>query len=395
MPTRHHTLAQPAAAPITQGQLLRIASAAAVGVTVLLIVVATVAPGVRAGALLAAVLFAATAAVAALLGRDAPVPPQSSTAAAGLDDSVWVPVEEVGAAPASSWDTALSAALADGHALPVSVASVVFPRPNTPDSALGEEHERQLRVMAVRWRETLRPGDHLARLGADHFALVLRCCGPDATPAVLERLRRSAPEASTLIAGVATWDGAETPQELMMRAEADRAIQPGSGLAGALEDPRRLAAVERTGLLHAADRRFDDAAGSIAWLLGVQAVTIALYDATTQRLIGEHGAIAAGFPETGQDAAGALCREVVESGRPLVVSDVERHPTMAALPAAAEFGVGACAAVPLIDPSGLVLGTICAVSLGHHSWSTDDMTLLRRSAARIADRIGERRATAR
>ncbi|MFT4035168.1 MAG: GAF domain-containing protein [Patulibacter sp.] len=392
MPTRHHSLTHPAPARIQQPQSLRIASSAAIGVAVLLVVVAAAAPSARTGALGAATAFGVLAAVAALIGRDDAAAEARHEAP---HDSIWVPVEEVGAAPASTWDGALATALADEHALPVSVASVVFPRPNTTDSALGAEHERQLQVMAVRWRETLRPGDHLARLGDDHFALVLRGCGPDATPAVLERLRRSAPEASTLIAGVATWDGAEAPAALMMRAEADRSVQPGSGLAGALEDPRRLAAVVRTGLIGGDRHRFDESAESVAWLLGTPGVVITLYDAEAQHLIGGHGELAAGFPVAGRPAVETLCRDVVESGRPLVVSELDRHAALGEQAVTKELGLHSCAAVPIIDPSGLVLGTVCAVSTDYHRWSTDDMTLLRRSAARVASVIGERRAAPR
>lgn len=393
MPTRHHTLPRPGPQRIQQPQSLRILSSAAIGVAILLVLVAALTPSARTGALGAATALSVLAAVAALIGRD-----ESSGDAdeASHRDNIWVPVEEVGAAPAATWDAALAAALADEHALPVSVASVVFPAPNSTDSALGAEHERQLQVMAVRWRETLRPGDHLVRLGHDHFALVLRSCGPDATPAVLERLRRSAPEASTLIAGVATWDGDESPAELMMRAEGDRSVQPGSGLAGALEDPRRLAAVLRTGLIErAAERPFDESAESVAWLLGTPGVIITLYDASEQHMIGGYGELADSFPPDGRSALDTLCRDVVESGRPLVVSELDRHATLSQQPVTTELGLNACASVPLIDPSGLVLGTICAVSTECHRWSTDDLTLMRRAAARVAGVIGERRATPR
>lgn len=393
MPTRHSTLTPPPTHAIQGPQALRTASAAALAFALLLLAVAAAAPGSRAGALVVAVGLGAVSLLAGLAARGDGTPDEHHID--GVDAAVWVPVEEVGAAPAASWDHALLSALSDAQSHPISVVSVVFPRPNTVDSALNDEHERQLQVMAVRWRETLRPGDHLARLGADHFALVLRSCGPDATPAVLERLRRTAPEASTLIAGVATWDGVESPSQLMLRAEEDRAIQPGSGLAGALEDPRRLEAALRSGLIERGERPFDGSAASVAWLLGAPIVTIALYDATTQHLIGDHGALAAGFPAAGQPAMNAICREVVESGRPLVVTDIARHPTLSLLPSTSDLGARSCAAVPIIDPSGLVLGTVCAISTGHHRWSTDDLTLLRRAAARVAHVVGERRASAR
>jgi GAF domain-containing protein len=56
----------------------------------------------------------------------------------------------------------------------------------------------------------------------------------------------------------------------------------------------------------------------------------------------------------------SFCQHVVESRRPLVVSDAREHPKLRDNVAIRDLGVIAYAGVPLITPTGQVLGTLCA-----------------------------------
>ena len=67
------------------------------------------------------------------------------------------------------------------------------------------------------WTGALREGDFLARLGGDEFAVIMPGCSAPQASAVLSRLIGATPDAVS--AGVAQWDGAETADELVARAD--------------------------------------------------------------------------------------------------------------------------------------------------------------------------------
>jgi diguanylate cyclase len=79
-----------------------------------------------------------------------------------------------------------------------------------------------LRGAAQAWRQQLRPTDLLARYGGEEFTLVLPSCDASAACLLVERLRPPVPDRQTFSAGVATWDGHESPEQLLGRA--DRAL---------------------------------------------------------------------------------------------------------------------------------------------------------------------------
>jgi diguanylate cyclase (GGDEF)-like protein len=92
--------------------------------------------------------------------------------------------------------------------------------------AFNDEHghlagDRQLTACAVAWQTQLRPGDVLARLGGEEFAVLLNGCTlPDAT-AVIERLRGATPGRQTCSAGLVERHDDEPAETLMARADAE------------------------------------------------------------------------------------------------------------------------------------------------------------------------------
>lgn len=77
-----------------------------------------------------------------------------------------------------------------------------------------------LRAAAQGWLKHLRPTDMLARYGGEEFTLVLPACGSDQAATLVSRLRSVMPDRQTFSAGIATWNGAETTDELVQRADA-------------------------------------------------------------------------------------------------------------------------------------------------------------------------------
>jgi diguanylate cyclase (GGDEF)-like protein len=70
------------------------------------------------------------------------------------------------------------------------------------------------------WQQELRPGDLLARLGGEEFALAMVGSDMLTAHAVLERLRRLVPNAQTCSAGLAHHQPGDTAETLLQRADA-------------------------------------------------------------------------------------------------------------------------------------------------------------------------------
>ena len=80
--------------------------------------------------------------------------------------------------------------------------------------------DRLLKQAAAAWREQLRTTDVLARYGGEEFAVVLPACSLDEALPIVERLREATPLGESCSAGVAAWDGEETADTLVARADA-------------------------------------------------------------------------------------------------------------------------------------------------------------------------------
>ena len=79
--------------------------------------------------------------------------------------------------------------------------------------------DRLLKQATSAWCEQLRSSDMLARYGGEEFAVLLPGCTLRDAEALLERLRAAMPEEQTVSAGVACWDGSESAEELVGRAD--------------------------------------------------------------------------------------------------------------------------------------------------------------------------------
>jgi diguanylate cyclase (GGDEF)-like protein len=79
--------------------------------------------------------------------------------------------------------------------------------------------DRLLKGAAAAWQEGIRTVDLLARYGGEEFILLLPHAEQPEAIELTDRLRSATPLGQTFSAGVATWDGAETSDDLVNRAD--------------------------------------------------------------------------------------------------------------------------------------------------------------------------------
>jgi diguanylate cyclase (GGDEF)-like protein len=82
--------------------------------------------------------------------------------------------------------------------------------------------DRLLKSAASAWLEQVRATDKLARYGGEEFILLFAGTGLADATVLVDRLRPVTPLGQTFSAGVAEWNGSETSDELIARA--DRAL---------------------------------------------------------------------------------------------------------------------------------------------------------------------------
>jgi diguanylate cyclase (GGDEF)-like protein len=118
-----------------------------------------------------------------------------------------------------AWDSALARAFASSSAITLAMLDLDnFKAFN--DSYGHPAGDRLLRATAAAWREQLRGGDLLARIGGEEFGLLICDVSPGTAYEVVERLRGAIPEQRTASAGLAMRADGESAEALVARADA-------------------------------------------------------------------------------------------------------------------------------------------------------------------------------
>jgi diguanylate cyclase (GGDEF)-like protein len=120
-----------------------------------------------------------------------------------------------------AWDSHLKRSLAGDRR--IAIAMLDFDHFKAFNDSYGHPAgDRLLKEAAAAWRDQLRDGDLLARVGGEEFALILVDCDIETATDVIERLRASMPQGRTCSAGLAVRAAGESAEAIITRA--DRAL---------------------------------------------------------------------------------------------------------------------------------------------------------------------------
>jgi diguanylate cyclase (GGDEF)-like protein len=118
------------------------------------------------------------------------------------------------------WDVQVEHAFADPGNRPICVALLDIDRFKAFNDSHGHlSGDRLLKEAAAGWRDSLRAGDILARYGGEEFAVLLPACDLEHAHVIVDRLRSAMPGEQTCSAGIAQWNGHETPEAAIRRAD--------------------------------------------------------------------------------------------------------------------------------------------------------------------------------
>jgi len=130
-----------------------------------------------------------------------------------------------GVANRRAWEDGLPTMLENARAAgqPFAVAMLDLDHFKRYNDTRGHQAGDELLVqVAASWSAQLRPGDLLARVGGEEFALALPGCDVPAARGLADRLRLAMPDGQTCSIGIAAWRVGE--QDVALVARADRAL---------------------------------------------------------------------------------------------------------------------------------------------------------------------------
>ncbi|MFJ7074303.1 GAF domain-containing protein [Streptomyces sp. NPDC098781] len=167
------------------------------------------------------------------------------------------------------------------------------------------------------------------------------------------------------------------------------------------EAPARARRLLRLGWGDHADPALDVFAGHLAELTGAPYAMV--------NFIGENGQFFAGLharprvtltraddakPELGRhmERDHGFCPHVVVRRKALVLEDVCDYPRFAGNPVVDEFGIRSYMGAPLIDSTGMALGTVCVVDVEPRPWGRAGLETIKASAVDLVTRLERREA---
>lgn len=143
-------------------------------------------------------------------------------------------------------------------------------------------------------------------------------------------------------------------------------------------NPARLASLHRSGMMDSpASVDFDRTARLAARILDAPVALVSFVDDVRQFFKAQYGLSGQAAEDRGTPLDQSMCRYVVDTGEPFIVSDTANSSGLKDHPAITELDVAAYAGVPICAPDGSVLGSFCAIDHKPHDWTDEDLATLK------------------
>lgn len=176
------------------------------------------------------------------------------------------------------------------------------------------------------------------------------------------------------------------------------------------EAPEREERLRTLGLGEHPDPGLDAFAGRLAEITGAPYSMVNFIDQNRQFFAGLHTPASKGLPvslpvagEPGPPPASVpsagfrymardhgYCPHVVVRRKALVLEDVRDFPRFAGNPIVDEIGIRSYLGAPLIDRTGIALGTVCVVDTEPRTWGRAGLETIKSMAAELMDQIRHR-----
>lgn len=166
------------------------------------------------------------------------------------------------------------------------------------------------------------------------------------------------------------------------------------------EAPSRVRRLRQLGLGERPDAAFDAFADRLAEVTEAPYSMVNFIDEQQQFFAGLHTPQGPGAQT--EDGAGPVgvsrymardhgyCPHVVVRCKALVLEDVCDFPRFAGNPVVDEIGIRSYLGAPLIDRTGMVLGTVCVVDTEPHPWGRAGLATIKSLAAELIEQIDRR-----
>ncbi|WP_326686645.1 MULTISPECIES: GAF domain-containing protein [unclassified Streptomyces] len=167
------------------------------------------------------------------------------------------------------------------------------------------------------------------------------------------------------------------------------------------EAPRRVVRLRELGLGEAPVPEFDEFARELANVTGAPYAMVNFIDEHRQYFAGLYtpaagtavGPAPSGAPGTAPRPCRVMARDhgycphVVVRRKALVLEDVCDYPRFAGNPVVDEIGIRSYLGAPLIDRTGMTLGTVCVVAQEPRPWGRQGLETIKSMAAELVERI--------
>ncbi|GHI03230.1 histidine kinase [Streptomyces cellostaticus] len=159
------------------------------------------------------------------------------------------------------------------------------------------------------------------------------------------------------------------------------------------EAPARISRLRRLGLGERPEPALDAFADHLARLTGAPYAMVNFIGEDHQFFAGLRTPVTAPVvredgsrPEVGRvlPRDHGFCPHVVVRRKALVLEDVRDYPRFAGNPVVDEYGIRSYLGAPLIDSSGMALGTVCASDIAPRAWGRSGLETIKALAAELA-----------